>query len=82
MMKSLSCPYCGSKRIRTGKTFLPHLARLAVGSRRRYCGNCRSRWIGPENFFSPSAGLALILLICAPLAATAVYLKMEGWFEQ
>lgn len=80
-MRRESCPYCDSKKVRTGKTFLPHLARLALGSRRRYCANCRSRWIGTENFFSPWARLALMLLVFAPLAAGVVYLKKEGWFE-
>ena len=80
-MKPDPCPYCGSKKVRTGKTFLPHLARLALGSRRRYCANCRSRWIGSEKIFSTWARLALILLIFPPLAAGAVYLKTEGWFE-
>ena len=80
-MKPDPCPYCGSKKVRTGKTFLPHLARLALGSRRRYCANCRSRWIGSEEIFSPWARLALMLFIFTPLAAGAVYLKTEGWFE-
>ena len=80
-MKPDPCPYCGSRKVRTGKTFLPHLARMALGSRRRYCANCRSRWIGSEKIFSPWARLALMLLIFTPLAAGAVYLKAEGWFE-
>lgn len=81
IMRRESCPYCDSRKVRTGKTFLPHLARLALGSRRRYCANCRSRWIGSDNFFSPWARLALMLLIFTPLAVGAVYLKKEGWFE-
>ena len=80
-MRPDPCPYCGSKKVRTGKTFLPHLARMALGSRRRYCANCRSRWIGSEKIFSPWARLALMLLVFTPLAAGAVYLKTEGWFE-
>lgn len=80
-MRRESCPYCDSKKVRTGKTFLPHLVRLALGSRRRYCANCRSRWIGSENYFSPWARLALMLLVFTPLAAGVVYLKKEGWFE-
>ncbi|MBI4350370.1 MAG: hypothetical protein HY550_02920 [Elusimicrobia bacterium] len=80
-MKTASCPNCGGKRVRTGKTFLPHLARMAVGSRRRYCRNCRSRWIGEEKLYSPWARLALILLVCGPAIITLVYLKREGWFE-
>lgn len=80
-MRRESCPYCDSRKVRTGKTLLPHLVRLALGSRRRYCANCRSRWIGSENFSSPLASLTLILFIFTPLAAGVVYMKKEGWFE-
>lgn len=80
-MRTVPCPNCGSKRVRTGKTFLPHLARLALGSRRRYCGRCRNRWIGEEKIYSPWARFVLILLLCGPALAALVRLQREGWFE-
>lgn len=58
-----------------------HLVRLAPGSRRRYCRDCGSRWIGAEKVFSPWARLAGILLFCLSAARALVYLKDEGWFE-
>ncbi|MDD5208584.1 MAG: hypothetical protein PHV36_04310 [Elusimicrobiales bacterium] len=80
-MKLGSCPKCGSRKVRTGKIYLLHLARLAPGSRRRYCRNCRSRWIGSEAVFLPSARLAGILFLCVSAALALNYLKEDGWFE-
>ncbi len=80
-MRLGSCPKCGSRRVRTGKIYLLHLARLALGTRRRYCRNCRSRWVGSAAAFHPSARLAGILLLCVSLALALDYLKKDGWFE-
>lgn len=57
-----------------------HLAHLAHGSRRRYCCDCRSRWIGSERVFSPWARLLGVLLLCAPSAMALVYMTYEIWF--
>ncbi len=79
-MKLGSCPKCGSRKVRTGKIYLLHLARLAPGSRRRYCRNCGARWIGSEAVFLPSARLAGILFLCVSAALALNYLKDDGWF--
>lgn len=79
-MKLGSCPKCGSRRVRTGRIYLLHLARVAPGSRRRYCRNCGARWIGSEQVFSPWARLAGILFLCVSAALALNYLKDEGNF--
>ena len=79
-MKLGICPKCGSRRVRTGKIYILHLARLALGSRRRYCCVCRSRWIGSEQVFLPEARFAAILCLCVCSALWLNYLKAGGWF--
>jgi len=80
-MRLGSCPNCGNRQIRAGSTYLRHLARVALGSKRRYCGSCRSRWIAPNKAFSPWAILAGALPIFSAVALALVYLTHKTFFS-
>lgn len=76
-----SCPKCGSRKVRTGRIYLLHLARLTAGSRRRYCPVCRIRWTSSLNAFSPWFRLAFILPAFAAVVLAFACMTYEICFS-
>ena len=68
------CPSCGSRRVRLGRTFLSHLSRMAQGSQRRYCLDCRARWKSLKLLFSPGFRLA------ENITVTAAAIGLFAWW--
>lgn len=74
------CPKCNSQKVRTGHIYLRHLLRLARGSRRRYCRDCRSRWLAAKKVRSPWAGFAGSMPVFAAAVLALGYLSSKVWF--
>ena len=71
------CPKCSSNKVRTGHVYLLHLARLARGSHRRYCRECKSRWKSDVKAYSPWINLLAVM----PIFGILGFLAYQVWLD-
>lgn len=69
------CPYCGEADIQLGHSRLQRIVRLFKGSCKRYCPECRTKWLGKTPaWISPDYILGSLLVCAVLLSPFAAYM--------
>jgi hypothetical protein len=71
------CPYCGSPNIQYAAASLQHSFRVLVGSPKRFCLNCKKKWI-LKSMDAHMPGILIIGVLLAAVLSVFLIGKMTG----
>ena len=75
-MASEICPSCGAAEVRFSSRRARHLLRCLVGTRKRYCGQCKARWGSGTVGGWPIPVRLAVLAACGGAAWTVSHAKL------